>query len=169
MAIVTNGSTGSAGGSQPWLEAVTQITDAQIKALKATDVEIIDPPGVGKAILVQSFDIVLDARNGAYSSGGSPELDLGFATHWVNYDTNGLRMDTATLQAGSALLANGSDGAQFYGSIMHGGALLRMTDIANVPFCIGNIGDAEWEGGGAGNTISVRVFYRIVVLTPFTS
>jgi hypothetical protein len=155
------------GGGVPIQSATVTLTDAQIKALPTTGVEIVAAPGVGKYILPIRMIWDLDNTNGAYTN-----LDSGVCTSYdavgsgsflqrYNENSEGVFADPLIwnfqfIQASSVVATQTKP-------------LLNITElISNQPFEIGflngNPSVGNFTGGNEDNTLKVQLWYIIVDL-----
>ncbi len=163
------------GGGGGMLSVDFNLTDAQIKNLRAVDYELVDAPGAGFAIYVEKLAIMWDCRNGAYNFGdNSPdyaELSFGFADYWQTLSSimTGAGPGTPTDTILYPMFVNNSSSDSVMNQftyVLASANALDLTVIDNVPICFGNIGTEEIIGGGAGNSLSGRLWYTIVPVVP---
>lgn len=176
----------------------TQLTNAQILALRATPITLIASPGANTSIVVHKVCIVLDAAAGAYTE-SADDLAIEFAagTDIVNVDmTDGFDDAAVTSRCyipygGTALTT--ISGANTACSTTCGGlrclfgddgAIVTTCADANADSCVCahyvtptaatavqaiNTGNGEWGGGNAANTMSIRIWYSHVPTIAFSS
>jgi hypothetical protein len=77
----------SGGGSGLSIATVT-LTDAQIKALPTTPIQVVAAPGASKMIVVVSSMWALDATHGAYTNLAGMSLALGYGAWPLPQATN---------------------------------------------------------------------------------
>lgn len=161
------------GGVQTVYSATVTLTDAQIKALPTTPIQILAAPGANKIICPQSFwfrliwaadymnispDCSLELR-----SGGSQSLGLKVLENVVS----GV---TGLLAGGGPDGSNAFMVGQFQVSSIFAGvngfaalSSLYDADIMNLPLNIAsNNADGNFTGGNAGNSLIVKVNYSII-------
>lgn len=131
------------GGAGILKVSTVALTDAQIKALIANPVQILPAAPAGK---VYYFPILpagrLDTTAGAYTYPvvGDPAVQYAFG---------GVALSSATYPVApgafeAAAIAYGTPQLDYY------------TEEA---VTVANLGDAEWEGGNAANTLTINLFY----------
>lgn len=84
------------------LEATGTLTTAQIKALNATPITLIDAPGTGKTIVVDEIQLFLDYNSATYVAGAGEDLVFQYATGNVaiaSIDNDAVAFLTATADA----------------------------------------------------------------------
>ena len=136
-------------------EATVALTKAQILALKATPIKVVDAPGAGKMIEVINWRMFKAA--GAYDAPTAAGDDFGLLN---NATSNTTRLEaTGFLNAGAGQrFANG------VGSAVDAVLGIDASVFDNQPLNIANIGANEFtDGGGTGSaTVTVKVRYRIL-------
>ncbi len=129
----------------------TQIANADVLTLRATQVELIAAPGAGLALIVHRVYIVVDDTAGAYTE-TTDDLAVEYA--------DGVNI-TNTIDA----------------TPLVGGGVQRTTIPAlatqvvpdvNAAVQMDQTGGGEWGGGNAANTMSVRVWYSVVPAAAFS-
>ncbi len=138
----------------PKLSVTVQLTNAQVKALRATPQTLVAAPGANQAILVHEVYFVVSAAGGAYT-----ETDDNLA---VEYATGAdiIAVETTTLWD-QASVSNLTYRPDYTTAPFH--------LVANSAVQLFNSGDGELGGGHSANTVSVRVFYSIVPTVAFSS
>lgn len=127
-----------------------RFTNAQVKALRATPQTLIPAPGAGRAIIVESVDLVCSAAAAAYTeSADNLVVEYSGGTDIVEVEATGF-VDQAAVETRSIRTA----------------ATLT-TPVANEAVQLKNNGDGELGGGNAANTLSVRIRYRVIPTTAF--
>lgn len=162
--------TGGGGGDSVVLSATVTLTDAQIKALPTTAIEVVAAPGAGKMNYllssIWSHDWTADYTN--IAAGASMYVSSGNADVSVMLDnTLGINV--------TDLLANGADAIAF------AGAKDRQADVDGVPYAVvattatnyanqaltlvaANGVSGDFTGGNAANTLKVTVLYSVIDL-----
>jgi hypothetical protein len=152
----------------------TTLTDAQIKDLLNTPIEVVPAPGAGKSIMVHSAIIKLDFTAGTYT-------DVTDASWQLFYDN--WKPASGMIFVGDALFVSEGEGiigkippheleagaGGFAGAILTNTARsLTSTQVDNKAVSIAESGFAYagtgYTGGHANNTVEVTVFYSIVDL-----
>ena len=159
---------GSPGGDSLVLSATVELTDAQIKALPTTGIEIVAAQGSGKIIVPVSCTIVTNIVTDGYDNqsadikvgipiAGSNTLNSG---SWVVFDADGYGVF-------------GSQGEKYYFNLQIG---QNLDDGQTQPSDFGSNADnvalkikvtnalGNLTGGNAANTLKVTVYYTVVDL-----
>ena len=152
------------GGSGALSLTRATLTDAQVKAVPTTPVTVIAAPGAGKAIMILTAWMRLDARGGAYTNLTGLEVQLNYGA--------------AALAPASAAYVEASQGAFADASAAHvlgsfddqteGPQASWMAEIATVTnspvtvFFSGTTGNLT--GGNAANSLTVDVLYHVLTL-----
>mgnify|MGYP003490041633 FL=1 len=142
--------TGAPGGQQT---ATVTLTNAQMLALRATPITIIPAPGAGKWIQVLEGCLVFN-----YTAVYTESAD-NLALRYV--DGSGAKASadieaTGFVDATADAITNIAPLAQLGTS-----SLTTAGVISNALVCIHNIGDGEFGGGNAANTVKVIVDYIV--------
>ncbi len=129
----------------------TQLTNAQVLAMRATPFPVVAAPGGDKAIVVHKFAIVVDDTAGAYTE-STDNLVLEYAD---GVDISAA-IEATTLVGGAV---------QF----MAQGVLdtVIVPDV-NAAVELFNTGDGEWGGGNASSNLSIRVWYSVMDTVAFS-
>lgn len=141
---------GAPGGMQT---ATVTLTNAQMLALRATPITVIAAPGAGKWIQVLGGSLIFD-RTAAYT-----ESTDNLALRYVNGSGSKASADieaTGFVDASGDAITNILPLAQLSTS-----PLTTAGEISNALVCIHNIGDGEFGGGNAANTVKVIVDYVV--------
>jgi len=164
--------------------ATVTLTDAQIKALPTTPVEVVPAPGVGKITLLQQAFLVVDAQGGAYTI-GAPAVEF-----WIGHAANGAYSQTNTYQLADDFYQLLGDDSGVYAFVMSpyylsspGGTaplngptnIIGSFDyiaidesVVNRPLLFGarhsSEGPVDFTGGDPANTLKVTCFYAVVNL-----
>lgn len=127
----------------------TTITSAQLLALKGADVNVVDSPGAGYALVIESVSMRQNFKTAAYT------LNAGTLKVYLGPSANALPV-TADL---SAILTQGAT-SDIIGSpgLVAGPATQANTE--NQPLVLGNTGAAQFTVGAG--TLDVVVVYVIV-------
>ncbi len=129
----------------------TQLTNAQVLAMRATPFPVVAAPGANKTIVVHKFMIVVDDTAGAYTE-STDNLVLEYA--------DGVDI-SAAIEAGD--LVGGAV------QIIVQGVLDTVLDPdVNAAVELFNTGDGEWGGGNASSKLSIRVWYSVASTVAFT-
>lgn len=157
------------GGSSELLVADAYLDDARIKTLRASEFEIVDNVPAGFAIYVVRVAAILDQTNGAYDFGESPdyaELDVGFSNYWtvVGGAYGGWFSVPPANDLEVRMIESAAAAALGIDDLFNIGApgIYDLSPIDGVAFCVGNLGTEEIAGGGAGNSLTLRVWYSLV-------
>ncbi len=158
------GLAGSSSGGL--LSATVELTDAQIKALPTTGIEIVAAPGAGKAIdiiscivstnFVTAYTNITDASLSFLDNDGS-EIGLTLPT-------------TVILGTTTRYIGKMTTPLVFLGSGSFDGSFITQptsfADIENKPIVIKDYyaGVSNYTGGNAANTLKVTVYYVVVDL-----
>jgi hypothetical protein len=140
------------GGVQSENESVVQyrttvLTDAQIKALRATPIELVPAQGTGKFIEFVSALLHFDVTTTGYTE---------TADNLAIRQTNGAGALVSQAIETTGFLDQSSDKVT--------NALPKIDQIgvvSNASLVLHNTGDGEVTGGNAANTLSVKVGYRV--------
>ncbi|KKN54912.1 hypothetical protein LCGC14_0588050 [marine sediment metagenome] len=129
----------------------TQLTNAQVLALRATPITLVAAPGANLTALVHRVYIVSDDTAGAWT-----ETDDNLLVEYADATAITPAIDATNLVGG---------GVQIRDIRISTGDL--PPDV-NAVVRIKNTGGGEWGGGNAANTMSVRVWYSIVPAVAFS-
>lgn len=169
------GATGATGPSAGILSATVTLTDAQIKALPTTPVQLVAAPGAGFALVLLDAILVLDAQAGAYTNIDPDDAELGV----VLDPTDGASIVLANNSAdGLDNLSGFLDSAALRWTRLLGGGLkvapsapedvfateMDFTEDAALLLRALNAAAGDFTGGNAANAMQVIVSYRVVTL-----
>ena len=162
-----------AGGAGILQQATIELTDAQIKVLPTTPVELVEAQGADKIILPVYANLVADFRNGAYTNIGSSFTELflsyqlgNFALILTTDDATGsffttLLTTTNIVRIGFVIQA--ANYREDWGQVISENRLTP--DDANKALSIEVSSDAgNLTGGHTANTLRVSVAYLVLNL-----
>jgi len=136
------------------------LTDAQIKALPTTGIEVIAAPGVGKVIFPVQYIGLLDARGGAYTNRDA--AITGPNIGWNN--AYGINQDFATADT-VAMLTDLVNVSCFFAPLRPPNYSTRAdAENRNVQVAIYNAASGNLTGGNAANSLYLEIFYFTVAL-----
>lgn len=151
------------------LQASVTLTDAQIKALPTTAVQLVAAPGADKVLMPVALFGVLDTAAAEYAGVTGAGWDIFVGADGTNLILNTIQADALLGAAAERLI--GSYGLTPIGFGNFDGFNLGWTspgaplaDWANQPLYIKD----QWKGGGAytggdaANTLKVTVWYAVV-------
>lgn len=128
-------------------EKVVTLTNAQLRTLNATPVDVIAAPGTGKFILVESVLGKLNYATAAFDSVGSgDDLTLKY--------TNGSGATAATLETTGWL-------DQTADTYKYSRSAIDVVPVANAKV-VAHIATGEIYGSAGGGTVTLKIRYRIV-------
>lgn len=136
----------------PFAKRRTQLTNAQMLALRATPITLVAAPGAGLAILVDGVYAYFDVTTDGYTE-TADNLAVEYASG----------LDVLVMET-TGWLDQATDGARYQRP-----AVDVITPPANSALQLKNNGDGEFGGGNAANTLSVEVTYRVVPVAAFAS
>ena len=167
--------------------ATVTLTDAQIKALPTTPVQILSDPGAGNRNKLLGFSVVIRATSGAYTNIDATYADLHVEIQTGNYavypilvkDTpQGIVQLTNALGAAARTVIDVSpfplvsvQGAaandQLYvlpNAKTYAGSPPADWDDSTLSIKMDNNGSGDLTGGNAANTLKVTVYYTVEAL-----
>lgn len=133
-----------------------QLTNAQVLALFATPQVLIAAPGAGLAILVDHLYVVSDSAAGAYTESIGQDVELEYAD-----GTNILTIDN------TGLFTTGNVQRRVFEPGALADAIAGLAPVANSAVRLFKT-VAEFGGGNAANTVSIRIYYHIVETAAFS-
>jgi len=153
---------GGSGGTSVVSRAAVTLTNAQIKALPSTQVELVPAPGVNFAIAVMSMGCRLNTVAGAYTNVDANGQLIGAYGNWDNDATASLKtsgiLDHAGWEAFWVVGGISLPNVAAYTSVLlaESGAL---SDVENAPIKLAASNAGDYTAGNAANTLKVTVFY----------
>jgi hypothetical protein len=166
---VFDGSEWSALGGGGIRSTTVTLTDAQVKALPTTPVEIVPAPGSGRAILYVSGIILNDTSANEYTNIDAAAfircaIDNASASVVVNGNALQLLLDDDDPHYAFLPAADGVDAVSADVGVVASDAYGFTDDIDNIPLSLlaGNGAAGDWTGGDAANWMRVTVFYAVV-------
>lgn len=126
------------------LSRTLRLTNAQVKALRATPLSLIPAPPANQVIIVEEVFVVSSTVTTAWTeSADNIVVEYTDGTDIVEIETTGF-LDQVGVQIRSQRQAS-----------------TVFTPVKDVGVQLKNNGDGELGGGNAANTLSVRVIYRV--------
>jgi len=139
------------------LSATVTLTDAQIKALPTTPIEIVAAPGANKITLISSIILHLDWTADYTNIAG---INVVGALSGTNNGYMGGLLESAGDVSG--LLANGQDSFAFLFPVSNS---YIDNGLINDAFYLKSLNNSgNYTGGNAANTLKVTVYYIVVDL-----
>jgi hypothetical protein len=147
------------------LSRTVELTDAQIKALPTTPLEVVESPGVGRLLrLVSGFyklHLIVDYEN----------LDAVFPSLFLRHGGSSALHSLPASASGFLDWGGPADVVAwmtpFFGAVSGSpveGVGYDLNDIANSPFLVSadNGFSGDFTGGDTANTLQVTVYYTII-------
>jgi hypothetical protein len=130
--------------------AEVTVTNAQIKALRATAVTLVPAPGAGKLLEFVALALLLDYGSNALTNGGNIKLKYASASgDAVTGNIAAAGLMTATEDSFAIYRPSGDIG-------------LTKANCENQPFVLHNVGAAEFDGNaGADTVLRCKIAYRV--------
>lgn len=142
-------------GSTPVLQvAEVTLTDAQIKALPTTPIQIVATPGAGKYIKYLGSALVLDVTAGIYTNLNTSSMNIR------RVGQNPLTVDFS----GSYLEDNSNIWVYQDTSVNDDGVPVPIAELENLAIEISSQNTGNLTGGNAANTLKITVYYIVVDL-----
>jgi len=131
------------------------LTSAQVKALAATQIELVAAPGAGKVLMFHGALLKLDY-------GGSNAFTESSITFGIKYtDDSGVQVCTAIEATG--FIDQTAD--TYTNAVPSADAIVAATGAENKALVLDNLGGGEVAGNAANdNTLVVRVYYSVVAI-----
>lgn len=172
MGITITQPAGGGGGDSGISSVDVQLTDAQIKALPTTPIQLVAAPGANVMLELISATILVDAAAGAYTNVNA--LDASNALYvaygdddfWASQYINPTQLLTGAARRAVVVppytqFVDGSDPAMF-------AQANNATSLANKALKLVALNAAgNYTGGNAANTMSVRIRYATVPTVAF--
>lgn len=127
------------------------LTNAQVKALRATPITLVPAPGAGKVLRLVEATLVFH-RVAAYTESAD---NLG-----IKYVDGSGTQASADIETTGFLDAAG-DAVTFAVPHVAEPILTAAGELSNAPLVLHNTGDGEYGAGNASNTLKVIVTYRV--------
>lgn len=135
-----------------------QLTHAQILTLRASPVEIVAAPGADKQIIFESVFFIIDTRTAAYSNPSSGDVVF----RWKVAVPGGANV---AFNLVDKLTVSGL-GQLFSAPFTEPSSLEQSGN--NAAMEIFKAGAGELTDGSPNNSLSMRIYYKIVPYGPFT-
>ena len=145
-------------------KATVTLTNAQIKALPTTPVEVVAAPGAGKLLVALYSVFALTTHAGDYTNINAAAqlgVDLSFGL-----STSAGVLNEASGGGVSGVLAVGGPGIGFVGHTGNSPPFEPPTTFVNTALVVAalNGGSGDFTGGNGANTLKVTVYYVVVDL-----
>lgn len=142
----------ASGGSSLVLSETVTLTDAQIKALPTTPIQIVAAPGANKYIKYAGAVLVLDVTSGVYTNLNTSAMNL------LRTGQNPLTVDFS-----GAYLEDDSNVWVYQDtSVNNDGIPVVLSELENLAIEISSQNTGNLTGGNAANTLKVTVYYVVV-------
>ena len=140
--------------------ATVTLTDAQIKALPTTPIQILPTPAAGKIYLVISAVFYVDTRNGAYSNINSDFFCALVTDDWYDNVSHQLQARMFNRTTRSLAFSNYAELASpsSHGQVAFGEDYEDSYDQPINLYC-DNLSDGDFTDGDASNSMKVTVHY----------
>lgn len=166
---------GAPGGDQLLQSATVTLTDAQIKALPTTEVEIVAAPGADKMIYPVYFIAIITTAAGGEYTNISADAYINLETDTGHYGIitgnhagvlNGVSRSLGTADNVGLVLAGPMQNGYYSSNF---GALIpddtqTIISLGNKALRLNMVNSGNLTGGNAANTLKVTVYYTVVDL-----
>lgn len=167
--IAVNGESADANTGDvqvPIFQRKTTLTDAQIKALQTTYIELVPAPGAGKAIVFHRALLNWDLQGGTYTNVNADNAIMISYGDWSK-EVSSLTTVPALAQNYTylmTLLTIPEDRPTWSGYVRDftDGSFSNFIDNTPLKLIASNGADGDFTGGNVANSLEVTIFYSIV-------